>query len=144
MTYDDYPVGYKGEFRKAVTAHDNVLFAEVSGDDNAIHFRDDVAQNAGFGGMISNGFVTESRIAAALVKTFGSDGMLVVAIEKNTRFLKPVYMDDDITATVEVIGRIPAMGILRIRAACYNQRNEQVVATAMKIRLIPTIQRGAT
>jgi acyl dehydratase len=45
---------------------------------------------------ISNGFVTETRIAAALAETLGSDETLVVAIEKNTRFLKPVYMDDDI------------------------------------------------
>jgi 3-hydroxybutyryl-CoA dehydratase len=137
MTYDDYPVGYRGEFRKPVTERDNLLFEEVSGDDNLIHFRDDIAQRVGFPRRISNGFVTESRIAAALVTTFGSDGMLVVALEKNTRFLRPVYMDDDITATVEVVARIPAMSILRIKAACYNQHGEQVVATMMKIKLLP-------
>jgi len=136
MTYDDFPVGYKGQFKKRVTEHDNVLFAEVSGDYNPIHFQDDVAQAGGFAGKISNGFVTESRIAGALVETFGTDGTVVLAIEKNTRFLKPVYMDDDITATVEVVATIKSMQALRIKAACFNQRGEQVVATQMVIRLL--------
>ena len=139
MTYDDFPVGYKGRFWKPVTEHDNVLFAELSGDYNPIHFRDDVAQAGGFERKISNGFVTESRIASALVETFGTDGTVVLAIEKNTRFLRPVYMDDEITATVEVVARIKSMSALRIQAECFNQRGEQVVATKMVIRLLPQV-----
>jgi 3-hydroxybutyryl-CoA dehydratase len=139
-TFDDFPIGFRGKFCKRVTERDNELFADISGDLNPIHFRDDVGQEAGFGRKISNGFVTESRIAAALVETFGSDGLVVVALEKNTRFLKPVYMDDEITATVEVIGRINSMNALKIRAACFNQDREQVVATTMVVRLIPCKQ----
>ena len=137
MEYDDFAVGFTGEFQKRVTEHDNVVFSDLSGDENPIHCRDDVARKAGFERKISNGFVTESRIAAALVKTFGSDKMVVVALEKNTRFLKPVYMDDEITATVEVVGRIESVGILRIKAACFNQDREQVVSTTMVVKLIP-------
>jgi 3-hydroxybutyryl-CoA dehydratase len=137
MTYDDFTVGFSGTFHKRVTEQDNVIFADISGDDNPIHFRDDVAKKAGFERKISNGFVTESRIAAALVETFGSDNMVVLALEKNTRFLKPVYMDDEITATVEVIGRIQSMMALKIRAACFNQDREQVISTTMIIKLIP-------
>lgn len=142
MTYDDFPVGSKGQFRKPVTEHDNALFAELSGDYNPIHFRDDVAQAGGFEGRISNGFVTESRIAGALVETFGMDGTVVLALEKNTRFLRPVYMNDEITATVEVVRRVKSMSALHIQAACFNQRGEQVVATKMVIRLLPQASTG--
>lgn len=142
MTYDDFPVGYKGQFRKTVTERDNVLFAELSGDYNPIHFRDDVALAGGFAGKISNGFVTESRIASALVETFGTEETVVLAIEKNTRFLRPVYMGDEITATVEVVARSKSINALRIHAACFNQRGEQVVETRMVIRLLPRTSTG--
>jgi 3-hydroxybutyryl-CoA dehydratase len=137
MTYEDFHIGYKGQYSKTVTEADNIAFAQLSGDYNPIHFDDAAARQGGFPARISNGFVTESRVAAALVETFGSNQTLVLAIEKNTRFLKPVYMNDEITATVEVIGRVPSMRILRIQAACVNQRQEQVAATRMVIRVVP-------
>ena len=134
--YDDFTIGFKGSFTKKVTEQDNLQFAELSGDYNPIHYQDDVAQAFGFAGKISNGFVTESRIAAALVETFGSNDALVLAIEKNTKFLKPVYMNDVITATVEVVARYEPMRVLKIKAKCYNQNNERVVATSMLIKIL--------
>ncbi len=136
MEFKDFTVGYKGSFTKKVTALDNKYFADLSGDYNPIHFYDEVAQAHGFTSMVSNGFVAESRIAAALVHTFGSEDTLVLAMEKNTKFLKPVYMDDDITATVEVVGRIETLKVLKIKAECFNQRNERVIKTAMIIRIL--------
>lgn len=132
-TYDDFVVGFKGSFTKTVSAEDNDAFAQLSGDFNPVHFDDDVARSLGFSAAISNGFVTESRIAGALVETFGSNDTIVVAMEKNTRFLKPVLMGDEVTAHVEVIGRIEAMRALKIKASCFNQHGEQVVATNMVI-----------
>ena len=136
MTYDDFKVGYKGSFTKPVTGRDNDMFGDLSGDMNPIHFDDKAARALGFEGRVSNGFVQESRIAAALIETFGSDNTVVVALEKNTRFLKPVYMDDEITATVEVVGRIPALRALKIKAGCVNGDGVPVVATNMTIKIV--------
>ena len=136
MTFSEFIVGYKGSYTKMVTEHDNNLFADLSGDYNPIHFQDELARSYGFAGKISNGFVSESRIAAALIKTFGSDDTLVLAIEKNTKFIKPVYMNDVITATVEVVKRIEALQILNIKASCFNQRREQVIETSMVIKIL--------
>lgn len=133
--YEDFNVGYKGSFTKTVTEHDNKLFAELSGDYNPVHFQDDIGRRLGFDARVSNGFVQESRIAAALVETFNSDEAVVVALEKNTRFLKPVYMGDEITATVEVVGRIKALQALKIRATCVNAKGDIVVKTNMTIKI---------
>ena len=137
MNYDDFIVGYKGVFTKIVTDEDNELFAKLSGDFNPIHFRDDVGQKAGFRARISNGFVQESRIAAALVETFGSENTVVVALKKDTRFLKPVYIGDEITATVEVVDRLASSKVLKIKAECVNAKSERVVATNMIIKILP-------
>jgi 3-hydroxybutyryl-CoA dehydratase len=136
MAFSDFLVGYKGSYTKRVTESDNDLFANLSGDYNPIHFQDELARSYGFEGKISNGFVSESRIAAALVETFGSADTLVLAVEKNTKFIKPVYMNDDITATVEVVKRIEALQILNIKARCFNQRYEQVIETSMVIKIL--------
>lgn len=135
-SYDDFVVGYKGTYTKAVTAEDNKAFAELSGDFNPIHFDDVVARKLGFPAAVSNGFVTESRVAAALVHTFNSERTIVVALEKNTRFLKPVLMGDEITARVEVVGRIEAKRALKIKAGCFNAKGEPVSATQMTILIL--------
>jgi 3-hydroxybutyryl-CoA dehydratase len=136
MKFDDFIIGYKGAFKKRVTEQDNLDFADISGDYNKLHFDDHIANKCGFAGRISNGFVTESRIAAALVETFGTENSFVLALEKNTKFLKPVYMDDDITATVEVVGRDETRNLLKIQASCFNQKNEMVVKTNMMIKIL--------
>ncbi len=137
MHYNDFTIGYRGAFTKPVTAEDNRAFAELSGDFNPVHFDDAAARELGFPAAISNGFVTESRVAGALVHTFGSDDTIVVAMEKNTRFLKPVLMGEEITARVEVVGRIEAKQALKIKAGCFNAKGEQVSATHMTILVLP-------
>ena len=136
MKFSDFIVGYKGSYTKMVTERDNDLFADLSGDYNPIHFQNELAQSYGFDSKISNGFVAESRIAAALIKMFGSDNTLVLAIEKNTKFIKPVYMNDVITAAVEVVKRIEALQILNINARCFNQHHEKVIETSMVIKIL--------
>ncbi|NQV46687.1 MAG: hypothetical protein HQ504_02795 [Rhodospirillaceae bacterium] len=136
MKFDDFVIGYKGSLTRQVTIEYNNQFAEISGDFNPIHFDDTVGKKFGFKSAISNGFVTESRIAGALVETFGSEETVVVALEKNTRFLAPVYMGDVITATVEVVGRLRSMKALKIKAKCFNQNNVQVADTNMVIKIL--------
>lgn len=135
-TYNDFVIGYKGSFTKKVTPRDNDLFAELSGDHNPLHFRDNVARKVGFKERVSNGFVTESRLAAALVETFSSQHTVVLELEKNTRFRKPVYMNDEITATVEVAGRLESMRALKIKGQCFNQNKELVIDCSMVVQIL--------
>lgn len=135
MKYDDFVIGYRGSFTKKVTAEDNAKFADLSGDYNPIHDQPAYAARTKYKAPISNGFVTESRIAAALVSTFGSENTLVVAMQKKTQFLRPVYIGDDITAEVEVAHRIPQDRVLEIKARCINQRNEMVIRARFLIQI---------
>jgi len=136
MRYSDFKVGYKGSFIRPVTYDENVKFGEISGDLNPLHFDDEVAKELGFKSAVSNGFVAESRIAAALIETFGSEMTVVVALEKNTKFLQPVYMGDLIRAEVQVAAQIRSMKALKIIAKCYNQDNELVILTNMVIKIL--------
>jgi len=135
--YEDFVVGYGATYKRNVTQRDNELFADFSGDDNPLHFNDELAQKVGYEERISNGFVTESRLAAALVKAFTSDNCIVVELEKKTRFCKPVYMDEEITAKVKVIERLEAFQALKIEAQCLNQKGEKVMTAFFVVQILP-------
>ena len=134
--YEDFVVGYGATYKRKVTQRDNELFAEFSGDDNPLHFNDELAKKVGYKARISNGFVTESRLAAALVKAFTSDNCIVVELEKKTRFCKPVYMDEEITAKVKVIERLEAFQALKIEAQCLNQKGEKVMTAFFVVQIL--------
>ena len=136
MTYDDFDVGYRGSYSQAVTAEDNALFAKISGDYNPIHFRSDVSAETAYKAPISNGFIAESRIAAALVNAFGSDETLVIGVRKSVRYLKPVYIGEVITAEVEVVERLPLGRLLRVKARCVNAEGEVVVKATFLVQIL--------
>ena len=104
-------------------------------DFNQLHFVDSISKEFGFKGRISNGFVAESRIASALVNTFGSEDSYVLAMKKEVKYKKPVYMNDNITAYVKVVGRVPAIKGLVIEAYCVNQNSDKVITAKFYIRL---------
>ncbi len=57
---EDLAVGMAATFSKTITETDIVLFAGVSGDNNAIHINDEFAATTRFGGRIAHGFLTAS------------------------------------------------------------------------------------
>ena len=135
--YEDFVIGYGATYKRNVTQRDNELFADFSGDDNPLHFNDELAQKVGYEERISNGFVTESRLAAALVKAFTSKNCIVVELEKKTKFCKPVYMGEEITAKVKVIERLEAFQALKIEAQCLNQKGEKVMTAFFVVQILP-------
>ena len=49
-----------------------------------------------------------------------------IYLSQDLRFRKPVYLDDTITATVEVVA-LEEKGRVRLRTTCTNQRGELVL-----------------
>ena len=64
--YADLRVGMCATFAKTVTEADIVLFAAVSGDNNAIHINEEFAAGTIFKGRIANGMLSASVIPAAI------------------------------------------------------------------------------
>ena len=63
---EDLHPGMRATFSKTITEADIVLFAAVSGDNNAMHVNDEFAATTRFGGRIAHGFLTASVISAAV------------------------------------------------------------------------------
>jgi 3-hydroxybutyryl-CoA dehydratase len=97
---EDLSVGMSASYAKTITEADIVLFAAVSGDNNAVHTNEEFAQTTPFGGRIAHGFLTASVISAAVANRLPGPGTVYLA--QQMRFKAPVKPGDTVRATVTV------------------------------------------
>ncbi len=97
---EDLQVGMSASFAKTITEADIVLFAGVSGDNNAVHTNEEFAQSTPFGGRIAHGFLTASVISAAIANRLPGPG--TVYLGQQLRFRAPVRPGDTVHAKVTV------------------------------------------
>jgi 3-hydroxybutyryl-CoA dehydratase len=97
---EDLSVGMSASYAKTITEADIVLFAAVSGDNNAVHTNEEFAQTTPFGGRIAHGFLTASVISAAVANRLPGPGTIYLA--QQMRFKAPVKPGYTVRATVTV------------------------------------------
>jgi 3-hydroxybutyryl-CoA dehydratase len=97
---EDLSVGMKASFAKTITEADIVLFAAVSGDNNAVHLNEEFAKTTMFGGRIAHGMLSASVISAALAGRLPGPG--TVYLSQNLQFRAPVRPGDTVCATLTV------------------------------------------
>lgn len=100
-------------------------FAAASGDTNSVHLDDDYAKQTRFGRRIAHGMLTASLISAIL----GNDlpGVGTIYLSQNVKFKAPVFIDDEITAEVEVTAYREDKRITTLKTTCTNQDGVVVV-----------------
>ena len=82
---EDLHVGMRATFSKTITEADIVLFAGVSGDNNAMHVNEEFAATTRFGGRIAHGFLTASVISAAVANRLPGPGTIYLSQQLNFR-----------------------------------------------------------
>jgi acyl dehydratase len=82
-----------------ITRDSLVRYAGASGDFNAIHYRDDVAQAVGLPGVLAHGMLTMGAAVQSVVDFLGDSGKVV---DYQVRFTKPVLVDAAKGATLIV------------------------------------------
>ncbi len=98
---EDLRPGMSATFSKTITEADIVLFAGVSGDNNAVHINEEFASGTVFCGRIAHGFLTASVISAAVANRLPGPG--TVYLGQQMRFLAPVRPGDTVHACVSVL-----------------------------------------
>lgn len=97
---EDLEVGMSATFSKTITEADIVLFAGVSGDNNAIHINEEFARTTPFGGRIAHGMLTASVISAAVANRLPGPG--AIYLDQKLSFRAPVRPGETVNATVRV------------------------------------------
>ena len=93
-------VGQRARRTRVVRERDIVLFTEISGDRNPIHYDAELAGRTRFGGIVVQGGVTSALLNAVVAEDLPGPGSVFLALD--LRFLAPVRPGDVITAEVEV------------------------------------------
>lgn len=99
-TVHQIKVGDNAFQQKTITERDLELFGEVSNDYNKAHFDSEYASKTMFKKRIAHGMLVGSLFS----KVFGMElpGEGAIYVSQNLRFKRPVYIGDEITATVIV------------------------------------------
>src|SRR3954464_12900770 len=118
MGYDieDLEIGMSASFAKTITEADIVLFAGVSGDNNAIHINEEFEAGTIFKGRIAHGMLSASVISAAIANKLPGPG--TVYMSQNLRFKAPVRAGDTVRATVTVKELIPEKSRVLLGTDC--------------------------
>ena len=126
MTFNDLKIGQTASMQKTYSAADVTAFAGISLDVNPIHMSDGYAKDTMFGKRIVHGILTSGLISAVLGNQLPGPGTIYLGQE--LKFMAPVYLGDDITATVEVVELRPDKRIVKLNTSCVNQDGKTVIS----------------
>jgi 3-hydroxybutyryl-CoA dehydratase len=113
---EDLSIGMSATFSKIITEADIVMFAGVSGDNNALHINQEYAETTAFGGCIAHGMLTASIISAAVANELPGPGAIYMS--QNLIFRGPVRPGDTVHATVTVRQIIAGRNHVTLQTTC--------------------------
>ena len=113
---EDLHLGMRATFSKTITEADIVLFAAVSGDNNAMHVNEEFASTTRFGGRIAHGFLTASVISAAVANRLPGPGTIYLSQQLNFRV--PVRIGQTVHASVSVSAIDPERRRVTLKTVC--------------------------
>jgi 3-hydroxybutyryl-CoA dehydratase len=122
--FEELRVGMFTTYAKTITEADIVLFAAVSGDNNAIHTNEEFAATTIFKGRIAHGMLSASVISAAIANKLPGPGAIYMS--QNLRFRAPVRAGDTVRATVTIKELIPEKHRVLLSTCC-TVRDEVVI-----------------
>lgn len=119
-------LGQRAEISKKFTQEDVKLFADLSLDFNPVHLSEEYAKNSMFGDVIVHGMLVSSLFSALLGKHLPGEGTIYLG--QNLKFNKPVFLNQEVTASVEVINIREDKNIITLSTVCKNDQDDVVIS----------------
>ncbi|MBI4776218.1 MAG: MaoC family dehydratase [Deltaproteobacteria bacterium] len=124
-SYEELEIGDEASFSKTIGECDIYQFAGISGDFNPVHLNEEYARQTRFEKRVAHGVLSMSLAGSILGMVLPGIGTILVEI--NTRFKRPVFIGDTITAVAKVAEKLEEKKWVRMQVEWYNQRNEVVI-----------------
>lgn len=126
---EDLTKGMSATFAKTITEADIVLFAGVSGDNNAMHINEEFAKSTRFNGRIAHGMLSASVISAAIANKLPGPG--TVYMKQTLEFRAPVKAGDTVHAKVTVRDFVPGKNHVFLDTVCTVKDTVVITGEAM-------------
>lgn len=123
-------IGLMESFSKTITIDMMSDFLKLSGDENPLHIDESFAKSKGFQDRVVYGMLT-----ASFISTLGGcylPGKYCIIQGVETKFLRPVYIGDEITVTGEVVDIREELNYIEIKVTMKNQKGEKVLRGTLK------------
>ena len=121
--FESYRAGERAEYVRTVTEADVTTFAEVSGDDNALHLDDAFARRTRFGGRVAHGALSFGFLAASQTRLLGAG---IIWLGASVTFTAPVRIGDTVVTETEIAEVVADKRVLRI-VCTIRRRDGEVV-----------------
>ena len=131
MDYRDLKIGMQDSITKTITETDIILYSGISLDINPVHINENYAAETFFKKRIAHGMLSAGLISAVLGTKLPGEGSIY--LEQSLKFVKPVFINDTITASTEVIELNNEKNIVVLSTICKNQKDEIVLEGQAKI-----------
>lgn len=132
--YDALTLGQQEQFSVTITPKMMELFAELSGDHNPLHCDESFAISNGFKHRVVYGLLTSSFYSTLAGVYLPGAHALIHRVD--VRFIKPVYIGDELTIIGEITDRIDAFKTITVRATITNQAHEIVSKANLQIGVL--------
>jgi 3-hydroxybutyryl-CoA dehydratase len=126
LTLDQLSVGQTYESKVTITEDMIKRFAAATGDYNPIHLDEDYAKGTIFKTRVAHGMLQAGILSGILGMRF--PGVGTIYLSQAMRFLKPVFIGDEITFSLKVLELIREKNRVRIETVCANQKGEGVLS----------------
>ena len=118
-------IGDEANFAKTITEYDVYGFAGIVGDFNPVHINKEYAKTTFFKDRIAHGILATGLISSVIGNHLPGEG--TIYLSQSTKFLKPVYIEDTITAIVKVIEKDDKKNRVKLYTKCVNQNGDVII-----------------
>jgi 3-hydroxybutyryl-CoA dehydratase len=125
MTIDQFSPGLTYSYSKVVTEEMIAHFAEATGDDNPVHLDEEFAETSIFKKRVAHGMLTAGILSGVFGTQFPGQG--TIYISQTLKFLRPVFIGDEITVSLEVLEADTEKNRLKLNTTCLNQDGKKVL-----------------
>lgn len=125
-------IGQKAELKKTLTFEDVKMFAQITGDNNPIHFDKEYVAKTIFEKPIVHGVLTAGLISSVIANTLPGEGSIYLS--QDLRFVAPVFHGDTLIAKVEIIDIIRDKHQAILKTEVFNQLNLLVITGTAKVK----------
>ena len=109
-------------------------FKEITGDINPLHQSREFARKKGYTDRVGYGMLTASFLSTLAGVYLPGERSLIHSVE--TKFLKPVYVGDELTISGKVSETDERFKILKLKVTITNQKSEKVCKGTMQIGIL--------
>ena len=131
LKFDEIKIGDKKEFEVAITPKLIDKFAELSGDFSPLHMDKKFAEKTKFGKRVAHGFLAASFLSQLVGMHLPGERALYLS--QTLKFRAPIFENDLLKISGEVIGKSEALKLLTIKTAIAKSTGKTVLEGEAKV-----------